>query len=124
MKALPRVITRPAPGYYLVPLVPHGFAVPARVTLADGRYTVELDGATLGSWSEEELEAAVADAMVAGELFDRPLCNALVFGKPCSEQDYLHAIATKAWARANAPWHPSLRPNVAVDLRLLPPPIF
>ena len=124
MKPSPRTITKPVPGHYLVPIVPHGFPVPARISLAAGRYTVDLDGATLGSWTEEELEAAVADAMVAGELFDRPLCKVLVFGKRCTEQDYRHAVATKEWARKHAPWHPSLQPTAAVDLRLLPPPVF
>ena len=124
MKPDPRTLTKPSPGVYLVPLAPHGWPAPARISLANARYTVELDGATLGSWTEEELEGAVADAMVAGELFDRPLCKVLVFGKQCTEQAYRHATATKEWARKHAPWHPSLSPTQPVDLRLLPPPTF
>lgn len=116
-----RVITKPEPGFYLLRLVPRGWEVPAEIRLEGDGYVAVIDEAPLpGRWTEAELEALVGDAMVAGELFERPMTKLLVFGLRCSETTYRHQVAMKRWAERHAGWHPCLHPTRPIDSRLLP----
>ena len=113
-------LTAPAPGHYLVRLVPRGWEVPALITLADGRYTAIVDGKpVLGSWTEQQLETAAVDAATEGELFNHPFLRLCLFGRRCDEAIYEHRLATKAWAAQHAPNHPSVHPLRPMDPRTL-----
>lgn len=116
-----RVLTRPEPGYYLVRLVPKGWPVGARIVLADGRYSATVDDLPVpGSWTEEELEAEAAEWLSRGQLFDHPFLRVSLFGTPCTETDYQHRLALKAWAKQHRPTHPAANPEKPIDPRLLP----
>lgn len=116
-----RTLTKPQPGFYLLRLVPKGWQVPAEIRLEYGLFAATIDEAPLiGQWTEDELEALVLDAMMVGELFERPMTKLLTFGQPCTETAYRHQIATKRWAEQHAAWHPSLHPQNPIDTRLLP----
>lgn len=121
MPDTPRILTRPTPGFYTVRLVPRGWPVAARISLDDDRYSVTIDGKPVPrTWTEEELESDAVRAITTGTLFDHPLLRVNCFGQMCDETEYRHKLATRAWAEANAPWHPSLHPEKPIDLRLLP----
>lgn len=117
----PRLLARPAPGFRLLRLVPRGWQVPALIELRNGIYTGMVDEIPLpGRWTGGELDALIADALICGELFTRPMTRLLTFGQPVSEITYRHQIAVKRWAEREAPWHPALHPNEPIDPRLYP----
>lgn len=117
-------LTEPKPGYYLLRLVPKGWAVPVFIRQLDEPghpFVAEIDGVPLPSaWTSERLEAEAAESLSRGELFEHPMLRIVLFGRPCTEKEYRYRLALKEWATAHAPWHPCLTPTRPIDQRLLP----
>lgn len=106
----PRDPRRPKPGYWLVPLVAKGWAVPARLDLVDGIYSLVLDGTQIDeTWTEEQLEILIADYLMGNEV--RLIARLAMFGRRCSEAEYLYRLAIKAHSIANRIAHPCLTPR-------------
>lgn len=114
----PRSPTRPEPGFYKVRLAPKAWAVPAHLILENGVYSLTLDGDAAGTWTTEQLEQAIVDWLTATHT--QPIARLVLYGEPCTETDYRHLLAVKAWAQENSSLHPSLHPMKAMHIRLTP----
>jgi hypothetical protein len=116
---LSRSPTRPEPGYYLTSLVGKGWAVPCRLDLKDGLYSVEVDGEAIpGAWDSEQLGMLLENWVTAKDT--APIVRVILWGQPCEEHVYAHRLAMKEWASQFSPDHPCLTPMKRMNPRLLP----
>lgn len=114
-------LNNPQSGHYLISISPKGWKVPARVTIEDDVIRLVINGSqVIDRWYVNELGNLLADATMAGTLFDHPLFRVVLFGEPCDETTYRHRLALRDWAVDNAPWHPCLHPDKPIDPRTLP----
>lgn len=76
--------------------------------------------------TDEGLWFAEIDGKAAGEPRANPIENSAVmriwtFGDAVQEREFDYLLARGEWARHHDPNHPAATPEVAVDLRRLPP---
>lgn len=84
--------------------------MPARLDLAEGVYTLEIDGVNVAdSWTEKQLEALIADYLLANEV--TLIAKLALFGRRCTETEYRYRLQVKAWAARECPTHPCLTPR-------------
>lgn len=115
------ILNNPQPGYYIVSLVPKGWAVPVHVTTENDVIQVTVNGSqVIESWFAPDLPDLAVEATMEGRLFEHPLFRIILFGEPCSETEYRHRLNLRAWAVDNAPDHPCLHPERPIDIRTLP----
>jgi hypothetical protein len=108
----------PAPGFYLVRLVPKGWECAARIWLADGIYRAEVNGIRLAcEWVTDQIDGRIVEWKTgpATDSFER----LVIFGKPCTQAQYEHRLAFRDWALMHSPRHPAANPLTPIDPRVL-----
>jgi hypothetical protein len=118
IRETPRSPTAPDPGYYLVRLVPRGWAVACEITLDDDGYRCRIDGGEAqGPWTSDDLRVHWANWLTAEA--ESPIIKILTHGRRCQRSEYDYRLAMKAWALKHSPEHPAARPDRSIDVRLL-----
>lgn len=99
----PRQVDQPRPGFFEMRLVRGGPMVAAKITHDDGMYQAWIDGKPRGE--------PHADPVFALDVY-----RVWHSGREIDEAIYDFRLAYKAWAKANDPSHPALRPAEVIDL--------
>ena len=118
-------LSAPKSGPYLVRLVPKGWETPAWVQCEGGLLRIQTDGVWHPDvWTVAELPDLMVAATVAGDLFSHPVFRILLFGRVCTEAEFMQRSSLKDWAAQHHPDHPCLHPTQPIDRSKLPAESF
>lgn len=111
---MPRIISAPQEGYWLIRLVKGGAEVPAAIIRHHTRYE---PGNVLNAMERSSFLAAY----IGGE--EVPLDNVwLRRGRVIGRAEYEFRIAEGAWVKEHAPQEPAATPATPIDLLSVKPP--